>query len=175
MQERLLRHLYLADKDEHKMLLEIRAISRQHQKIIPHIKVQDFGLSEESWWYGVGDFLGKRELSPKGEGVPPLFVSWCHSPHWSPGHEALYFDPETLGLESIEYDGKRFVPLEELCWVLEPELLWNRKPRPFDSNWDNPHHRNSEDVLRQMKYKTRLAEYLEAQLELYAHMCQGMR
>jgi hypothetical protein len=86
------------------------------------------------------EFMGQPETRREGPGFRQMFVSWRGTDNWEKmDAEHLFFSPRALGIENDHTQGRLWetdaglgsesptrmgVPVELLCWPLDPEALY---------------------------------------------------
>ena len=124
----------------------------------------------------VDDFLASSETN-RGKEIPRIFVEW---------HEKLFFQPGELGLNNtrFQHHSGRKIPIEALCWILNPEELCEKvtgkKWSEFNLSGlvDDSGVRTAEDsdtgsIAQQLKRQEQLADWFVAQLKLLQKMVFG--
>ena len=154
------------------------------------------------------EFLGSEHFCTAGP-IPPFgspkkeknkffgvtWVTWCSSDTWAPGEDALYHSSQSLGMvddfweayPTTDGSATSWVPIERLCWILEPETLFDRVMRPRGQDGyqeqkkltkDNPWWFDAPNGKPDVSSKDRkaydhwlkLAKYYLESLELFAEM-----
>lgn len=110
-------------------------------------------------------YLGK-EVLVDGDGFPRVFVSWKGVEKWEMGSDYLFYSPSALDIATYE---NVHVPIEEMCWPLEPERLY---PIVKGKPWADLELAINEDETRREIFErhSMLANYFKSQIDLYAEM-----
>ena len=122
-------------------------------------------------------YLG-RDVVTSADGLPSLGVTWYGLSDWTEYHDALYFDARTLNLDVYPLqtaNGDQIVPVEEFCWVLEPERLCH----PMTGNsWPGSWAGylaglDSDDARAAITHHRQMADYFVLQIQVFTAMIEN--
>ena len=128
-----------------------------------------------------GNFLGIQSLTANKQigGFKPVYVKWSGNNAWQQGSDDLFWDWKGLGLpessgSSTSEQGLSQVPIEWLCYVLEPQRLC--KPVTGKEHVVfNEETADESDIQAHQVYMRhcQLADYFVAELTLITNMAKG--
>ena len=124
------------------------------------------------------NFLGKTELEANENDFGSVFVYWSGSSEWVQGSSNLFWDWNGLGISdsvgTTTKEGLSQVPIEFLCYVLEPSRL-------CEPVTGQPYIVFNEETATELELKERqkflrhlqLADYFVSQLQLLTNLAKG--
>jgi hypothetical protein len=184
-QEKVLRNLWVPNERRLRALLQITCASDTPPLLRSETTFLDTRAPPK--------FLGRSALEANLAKFPAarygaeilftqVFVSWKSTDDWHEESDALYFSPEKIGIDKKSLKQGQLVPIELLCWVLEPdrlcEAVTGEEFLPFKDDKRSstvvstqPERGADEEIM--FKRHLMIAEYLVAQFDLFTAMCQG--
>ena len=113
-QELCLSRLVLDHECNSKLFVQTRTLGREHGVTKPWTPSTTFPpkfLAKDVW----------------DSGFENVFVAWSCADSWERGQDELFHSPSALHMPGVvaEHD-RKWVPVEQLCWVLEPAALFDR-------------------------------------------------
>eukprot|EP00397_Hematodinium_sp_SG-2012_P000177 GEMP01000177.1.p1 GENE.GEMP01000177.1~~GEMP01000177.1.p1 ORF type:complete len:2785 (+),score=546.68 GEMP01000177.1:287-8641(+) len=119
-----------------------------------------------------GNFLGKSCVQA---GVQDIMVTWDYiDGPWNIGENmGLYWHPKHLNLTTTTYQGKEWVALQDIVWVMNPERCYHVVHKCTADAWKRAEALMEKDEYEKIRFKALsvLAYYFEGQLLMLAEMC----
>ena len=175
-QEMVLRMLWLDASAKKAALINIQELGSDAAMTYGKVSGSASNIPKFNDGSAPADYLGKSEIEVNN-GFLPTYVSWSGMKEWTAGNDELFYNWEGLGISGDvvkQVQKEHFIPIEWLCYVLEPERLTEpiTKKKYVEYNEETATEEEQEEHER-FKNHTQLADYFVAQLQLLTKMAKG--